>query len=139
MISCHVINSIKINNNINPIVWTVFSILLLIGFLLIFSIIIKKALPPSNAGSGKILINPTLILKKAIMYIKYDIPAARPVLTTWYTPTGPDKFLSDKLPVNKFLIVNHIVPIIDTNLVKAYLIADTNPLLRVCLITKPNT
>ena len=58
------------NNKINPMAWMVFSILLLIGFLLIFSIIIKKARPPSNAGSGKILINPTLILKKAVKYIK---------------------------------------------------------------------
>ena len=50
-----------------PIKLQVFSIFELILLPLIFSNIIKKTCPPSNAGNGKILIKPTLIDKKAVI------------------------------------------------------------------------
>ena len=42
-----------------------FSTLELTGLPLIFSIIKNNTLPPSKAGNGKILMNPTLIERKA--------------------------------------------------------------------------
>ena len=78
------------------------------GLPLIFSIIINKICPPSNAGIGSKLINPTLILKKAI---KYKILASPPLLcspTIEYIPTGPDNWLTFTPPVNKEPTVTNI-------------------------------
>ena len=55
---------IKIISNIKPIVWNIFSTLGSTGLPLIFSIITNITLPPSNAGKGKILINPNKSVRK---------------------------------------------------------------------------
>ena len=52
----------SINKN-NPTAWNLASVSGLTGLPLIFSIIINKICPPSKAGSGNKLINPTFIDK----------------------------------------------------------------------------
>ena len=54
-----VTNIIKPINKKKPIVWIKFSVSALTGLPLIFSIIKNNILPPSNAGNGIKLTNPT--------------------------------------------------------------------------------
>lgn len=121
-----VITTIKIINNINPIPLIILSTFSGTFFLVIFSIIRRNALPPSNAGNGSKFINPTFIDKYAVKYKSNNIlPLAIP--TTEYIPTGPDTALNPSLPVNKLIITIINCLNIDTNLLNAYLTDGINP------------
>ena len=61
--------------------------------------------PPSKAGNGSKLINPTFILKNAT---KYNILLSPDLLcspTIEYIPTGPESCVNLTPPVNKHLTV----------------------------------
>ena len=67
MISWMVITIIRSINKASPIKLQIVSTLEFTGLPLIFSMIINKTCPPSKAGNGSILINPTLIDKNAVI------------------------------------------------------------------------
>ena len=74
--SLYVIKSIKAISKKRPTACIVFSNLGSTGFPFIFSIIININLPPSKAGIGNKLINPTFTLNKAIKLKTDQIPAS---------------------------------------------------------------
>ena len=88
--------------------WIVFSSFESTGFPLIFSIMTNSNLPPSKAGSGNKLINPTLTLSKAVKLKSDQIPELAAVPTIPNMPTGPDKAVRFKLPVTKYAMIKII-------------------------------
>ena len=111
-------------SNIKNIVCIVFSTL---GFTLlpfIFSIIRNKICPPSNAGIGSKLINPTFTLISASSDNTDTKPVLAAVPTIENIPTGPDNSFKLILPVIKYHTVKNICSMILKNLVNAYLIDD---------------
>ena len=93
-----------------PIVLTIFSTFGGIFFLVIFSIIRNKILPPSKAGNGIRLRAPTFIDRYAVKYMMLSRPALACCPTREYIPTGPDKSFTLARPVNKYFNVSIIVP-----------------------------
>ena len=79
----------------------VFSNLGSTGFPFIFSIMTNNNLPPSNAGSGNKLINPTLTLNKAVNVTNCQIPLFAASPTILNIPTGPESDASPRCPVTK--------------------------------------
>ena len=61
----------------------------------------KTSLPPSSAGIGKRFNNPMLTLKNPNKLNTYVKPASRACPAIEKIPIGPDKFLTDTVPLNK--------------------------------------